>query len=148
MALITQCMKKANFSGVMRPLVVFNLINDKLTTTPLVVLPNFDKFFTLERDASIVGIGAVLSQDNKPFAFFSEKLSDARWKWTTYELEFYVIFHSIQHWEQYLFHKEFIIYNDHQTLKYFNNQQKINRMHGRWISYLQRFSFVLKHKFR
>ncbi|GJR51811.1 transposon ty3-G gag-pol polyprotein [Tanacetum coccineum] len=87
-----------------------------------------------------------ISQEGKPVAFFSEKLSEARQKWSTYELEFYAIYRSVHHWEQYLFHREFVLYTDHEALKYFNNQQKMNRMHGRWIAYLQRFSFVLKHK--
>lgn len=48
---------------------------------------------------------------------------------------------------KYLFHKEFVLYTNHQALKYFDNQDKINRMHGRRISYLQPFSIVLKHNF-
>ncbi|GJU01232.1 reverse mRNAase [Tanacetum coccineum] len=146
MAPITQCMKKGKFQWGEEADLSFEQIKEKLTSAPLLMLPNFDKLFTLECDASIVGIGAVLSQEGKPVAFFSEKLSEARQKWSTYELEFYAIYRSVHHWEQYLFHREFVLYTDHEALKYFNNQQKMNRMHGRWIAYLQRFSFVLKHK--
>ncbi|GKB24338.1 transposon ty3-I gag-pol polyprotein [Tanacetum coccineum] len=119
---------------------------EKLTSAPLLALPNFDKLFTLECDASIVGIGDNLSQDEKPIALISEKLSEAQQKWSTYELEFYAIYRPIHHWEQYLFHREFVLYTDHEALKYFNNQQKLNIMHGGRIAYLQRFTFSLKHK--
>nr|KAJ0196971.1 hypothetical protein LSAT_V11C700353660 [Lactuca sativa] len=37
----------------------FEKIKHKLTTTPLLVLPNFNKLFTLKCDASIIGIGVV-----------------------------------------------------------------------------------------
>ncbi|PON64714.1 hypothetical protein PanWU01x14_121890, partial [Parasponia andersonii] len=42
--------------------------------------------------------------------------------------------------------KEFILNIDHQALKYLNNSFKPNRMHARWISYIQKFTFSLKYK--
>ena len=53
----------------------FMLLKDKLTHPPLLQLPDFNKTFELECDASGTGLGGVLLQDDKPIAYFNEKLS-------------------------------------------------------------------------
>ena len=105
-----------------------------------------DKLFQVECDASIVGIGAVLSQDGRPIAFYSEKLSEARRKWSPYELELYDVFRALKVWEHYLVQREFVLFSDHQALKFLNSQNNVNWMHACWISFIQRFNFSLKHK--
>ena len=143
---ITDCMKKGPFQWTEGAEKSFAEIKHRLSTTPVLVLPNFDKLFEVECDASIVGIGGVLSQEGRPVAFYSEKLSDARQKWSTYELELYAVVQALRHWRHYLIQREFILYTDHQALKFINTQTNVNRMHARWISFLQEFTFVLKHK--
>ena len=53
----------------------FESIKCKLTTTPILVLPDFSLTFELHFDASKVGIGAILSQQWQPIAYYSKKLS-------------------------------------------------------------------------
>ncbi|GJS48949.1 reverse mRNAase [Tanacetum coccineum] len=146
MAPITECLKKGRFYWGDDAAKSFSLIKQKLTSAPVLVLPNFQKPFELETDASIISVGAVLSQEGRPVAFFSAKLTEARRKWTTYELEFYAIVRAVKHWEQYLFQQEFVLQTDHEALKYFNSQKSISRIHARWMEYLQQFTFVIKYK--
>ena len=63
----------------------------KITEQPILVLPDFQKTFQVKCDASGFAIGAVLSQEEMPKAYLSEKLNEVKVKYSTYDKEFYAI---------------------------------------------------------
>lgn len=100
----------------------------------------------MDCDASGTGIGAVLSQGSRPVAFFSEKLKGAHLRYSTYETELYAVVRALQYWHHYLLHQEFVLYSDHEALKYIRSQASLNQKHARWASFIEEYNFVLKHK--
>ena len=109
------------------------------------MLPDFDLPFELHCDASKLGIGAVLSQQGRPVAYYSEKMAGARARYSTYDVKFYAIVQAVKHWRHYLAHKEFVLFTDHVALRYLGTQDKISSRHASWTAYLQQFTFVIKH---
>ena len=117
-----------------------------MTEAPVMRLPDFTKPFEVECDASGIGIGGVLSQERHPIAYFSEKLNNAKQKYSTYDKEFYAITRALWHWRYYLLSQEFVIYSDHEALRYLHSQKKLNFRHSSWVEFLQRYHFVVKHR--
>ena len=117
-----------------------------LTTAPFLALPNFNSTFELECDASGTGIGVVLKQDGRPLAYFLEKLSGVALNYPTYDKELYTVIRALENWQHYLMPKEFVIHTDHESLKYLHGQDKLNKRHAKWSSFLETFPYVIRYK--
>lgn len=83
-----------------------------------------------------IGIGSILSQERRPIASFSEKLSGFKKNYSTYNLDFYANMQSLKHWLHYLVQKEFTFIIDYEALKYINTYQKLSMWHAKWVVYL------------
>ncbi|GJS55187.1 RNA-directed DNA polymerase [Tanacetum coccineum] len=88
----------------------------------------------------------VLSQNLRLIAFFSEKLNDARRKYSTYDKEFYAIVHSLDIWRHCLLSNKFVLFSDHKGLKFINGQHKLKSRHAKWVEFILAFSFNIGHK--
>ena len=113
----------------------FMVLKDKLTHAPLLQLPDFNKTFELECDASGIGLGGVLLQDGKTVAYFSEKLSGPSLNYSTYDKELSALVRTLETWQHYLRPKEFVIHSNHESLKHIKSQAKLNRRHAKWLNH-------------
>jgi len=146
MAPITECTKKGAFVWTTAAQKAFEAIKVQLNQAPILRLPNFEIPFEVSCDASHLGIGGVLSQNGHLVAFYSEKLNDARKRYSTYDLELFAVIQSLKHWRHYLIHREFVLFSDHDSLRHLHSQKHLNAQHARWVEFLQQYTFVLKHK--
>ncbi|XP_023642103.1 uncharacterized protein LOC111831583 [Capsella rubella] len=124
----------------------FQELKQRLTEAPLLVLPDFNKTFEVECDASNVGIGAVLTQGGRPVAYFSEKLSGATLNYPTYDKELYALVRAMETWQHYLLARECVIHTDHETLKHLRGQTNLKKRHAKWLEFIEAFPYVIKYK--
>jgi hypothetical protein len=94
----------------------FLALKQALTLAPVLALPDFNKPFVVETNASGHGVGAVLMQGGHPLAFLSKALGPPSLGLSTYEKEYMVILLALEQWCSYLQHAEFQIITDHCSL--------------------------------
>ncbi|CAI7757505.1 unnamed protein product [Closterium sp. NIES-53] len=98
-----------------------------LTSAPILILPDPEKDYVIEADASDQAVGEVLMQDQgkglQPIAYLSKKLHEAELNYPIHDKEALAIITAFKTWRCYLEGKKTTIYTDHCSLKYLNTQQ-------------------------
>ncbi|KAD6796172.1 hypothetical protein E3N88_07068 [Mikania micrantha] len=141
---LTDLLKKEMFLWTSKCTAAFNQLKQLLSSTPR--LPDFSKPFTMETDASGVGIGAVLSQDKQPIAFFSQKLGPRMQHASTYQREMFAITQAVAKWRQYLLGRKFIILTDQESLKNLKDQVIQTPDQHKWLGKLLGFDFDILYR--
>ncbi|TYK16028.1 uncharacterized protein E5676_scaffold32G00230 [Cucumis melo var. makuwa] len=84
---LTKLLQKNAFKWDENATLAFESLKSAMTTIPVLALPDWSLPFMIETDASGSGLGAVLSQNGHPIAFFSQKLSPRAQSKSIYERE-------------------------------------------------------------
>ena len=115
----------------------FDGLKQALTRSPRLVYPSFNREFYLETDASILGLGAVLSQvqdDGKkhPIAYASRALSQCEKNYAITELETLAVVWAVSHFRSYLYGQRVTIYTDHAAVGAVLQSPSASGKHARW----------------
>lgn len=113
---LTEMLQKEGFKWSEGAMQAFSMLKTAMTQLPVLILPDFSKPFVVEIDASGVGIGAVLSQGNRPIAFISKGFSRKGRVKSVYERELLAIVFAVTKWRHYLTSHKFTIRTDQKSL--------------------------------
>ena len=120
----------------------FNEMKKIMARETLLAFPDFNKPFDIHTDASKVQLGAIISQEGRPIAFYSRKLNPAQTRYTTTERELLSIVETFKEFRNILLGQQIIVHTDHQNLIY-NNLTSERVM--RWRLYLEEYSPEIKY---
>lgn len=117
-----------------------------MSTTPILALPDFQKPFIVETDASFKGIGVVLMQGGRPLAYLSKALAPKHLGLSVYEKELLAILHAVSKWRAYLIGTHFIIKTDLQSLNFFMEQRLSTFLQQKWLSKMLGYDYEITYK--
>ena len=134
--------------------IAFEEIKKKLTTAPILGYPDFTKPFIVETDASLSGLGAVLSQQQddglKVISYISRGLRENEKNMDRYsstKLEMLALYWAIAvKLRDILIGAKFTVYTDNNPLSYLSTTAKLGATEMRWSSELAAFNFNIKYR--
>ena len=132
----------------------FRELKQRLVSAPILGYPDFTKPFVLETDASINGLGAVLSQQQENgmvvLSYASRGLREPERNMQNYssmKLELLALYWAVAvKFRDMLLGAHFTVYTDNNPLSYIQTTTKLGATEMRWAADLALFSFDVKYR--
>ena len=132
-------------------LVAFQELKMKCLTAPVLAFADFKKPFLLETDASIGGLGAVLSQEQDDghyhlVAYASRGLKGGELKYHSSKLEFLALKWAMtEQFREYLQYQPFLIRTDNNPLTYVLMMPNLDAVRHRWVAAMAGYNFEIQY---
>lgn len=121
-----------------------------LASPPVLAYPDFNKPFILTTDASVFGLGAVLSQmqngEERVISYASRSLKSAEKNYGAIERELLAIVWATALFRPYLYNAEFDIVTDHNPLTYLSTITLGSSRLTKWRLKLAEIKFTIRYK--
>ncbi|WMV42529.1 hypothetical protein MTR67_035914 [Solanum verrucosum] len=109
----------------------------RLTTTPVLTLPEGSDGYVIYCDASRVGLGCVLMQRGKVIAYASRQLKVHEKNYPTHDLKLAAVVFALKIWRHYLYGVHVDVFTDHKSLQYVFTQKELNLRQRMWLEFLK-----------
>ncbi|KAK8942729.1 hypothetical protein KSP39_PZI009417 [Platanthera zijinensis] len=121
----------------------FSELKQRLCSAPVLALPSEGLDFSVYTDASGVGLGCVLMQEDRVIADGSRQLKIHERNYPTHDLEFAAVVFALKLWRHYLYGVKCHFFTDHQSLKYIFVQKDLNLRQRRWLEFIADYDLQL-----
>ena len=115
----------------------FQELKRRLTTSPILIVPERGQRYTVYCDVSKDRLGCVLMQSGRVVAYGSRQLKNHERNYLTYDMELAAIVFALKIWRHYLYGEQFEVFSYHKSLKYIFTRRDLNMRQHRWMEYLE-----------
>jgi hypothetical protein len=91
----------------------FDHVKATIVKDVVLAYPDYSKVFKIYTDASNKQLGAVITQDNRPFVFFSQKLSITQCKYSVTKIKLLAIVETLKYFKGMLWSQQIKLFTDH-----------------------------------
>jgi ribonuclease HI len=123
----------------------FEELKKRLTSSPVLVLPDLTKNFDIYCDGSCQGLGSVLMQEGQVVCYASRELRKHEENYPTHDLELATVVHALKISRHYLIGHRCGIYSDHKSLKYIFTQNDLNLRQRRWLELIKDYDLGINY---
>ncbi|XP_056690221.1 uncharacterized protein [Spinacia oleracea] len=123
----------------------FATLKERLTSKPVLALPDGSEVYEVFSDASKYGLGCVLQQNRKVIAYASRQLKPYEVNYPTHDLELAAIVFALKIWRHYLYGVTVKIFTHHKSLKYIFTQKDLNMRQRRWLELIKDYDLDIQY---
>jgi hypothetical protein len=121
----------------------FETLKKKLTTTPVLILRDVHRPFSMYCDALYTGLSSVLKQEGRVVAYSSRQLKIHEKNYPTHDLELATVVHALKNWRRYLYGQKCDIYMGDKSLKYIFPYSELNMRQRRWLELIKDYELEI-----
>ena len=109
----------------------------RLTSAPILIVPERGQRYTVYCDAFKDELGCVLMQSEMVIAYGSRQLKGHEKSYPMHDMDLVAIVFALNILPHYLYGEQFEVLSDHKSLKYIFTQRDLNMRQRRWMKYLE-----------
>ena len=123
----------------------FEDLKGRLTSAPVLALPNERDGFVVSSDASRQGFGCVLMHNDRVIAYASRQMKKHEENYPTHEFELAAVVFALKIWRHYLDGVPCRIFTNHKSLQYIFTQKELYLRQRRWLKLIKDYDCTIEY---
>ncbi len=141
--------KNTTFSWGAAQIKAFETLKERLTSSPVLIFPDYKQEFILCTDASDIGLGGILMQERNgnphPIAYASRLCTSAEKNYSITERETLAVIYCLEHFRDIILGYKIRVWTDHTAIQNLFKHKNLRGRIARWFVTLQNYEISFEY---